>query len=143
MSKSLNKLTIIGNLGSDPEIRVTKGGKKVANFSVATNEKWTDSAGNQQEHTEWHRVVFFGAVAEVAEKYLNKGSSVYIEGSLNTEKWQDKSGNDRYTTSVRGRDLIMLSGKSENVGNVVTDYSSDKTHAAPPAMELTDDDIPF
>ena len=108
----LNKVTLIGNLGADPEVRNTQNGDKVANVSVATTEKWKDQSGMQQERTEWHRVVFFGGVAGVVESYLKKGSKIYVEGKLQTRKWQDQQGQDRYTTEIVvsgfGGTMIML-----------------------------------
>ncbi len=146
MSKSLNKIMIIGNLGADPEVRTTGGGTKVANLRVATNERWNDRDGNPQEHTEWHRVVFYGPVAEVAEKYATKGSRIYVEGSIRTEKWQDRDGNDRYTTEVRGRNLILLDSRGDGGysdggggGGGRRDDSQDYSGDA----HLSDDDIPF
>jgi len=100
MSGSLNKVILVGNLGRDPEVRSMQSGDKVANLAVATSERWKDRDGNQQERTEWHRVVIFGRVADVAERYLRKGSKVLIEGQLQTRKWQDQSGQDRYSTEV-------------------------------------------
>eukprot|EP00752_Nemacystus_decipiens_P000809 g809.t1 len=100
MSGSFNKVILIGNLGRDPEVRSMQNGDKVANLNIATSERWRDRDGNQQERTEWHRVVIFGRVAEIAERYLKKGSKVLIEGQLQTRKWQDQSGQDRYTTEV-------------------------------------------
>jgi len=141
MAKSLNRVQIIGNLGADPEVRSTQSGTRVANLRIATNERWTDRSGNPQEHTEWHRVSFFGPVAEVAEKYLNKGSRVYVEGSIRTDKWQDRDGNDRYTTQVRGRDLIMLDGRDS--GDYADAPAPAAAGAGPGSQELSDDDIPF
>jgi len=101
MAGGLNRVTLIGNIGRDPEIRSTKAGVKVANFTVATSERWNDANGAPQERTEWHRVsVLSDKLAEVAEKYLRKGSKVYVEGSLQTRKWTDKDGHERYTTEV-------------------------------------------
>ncbi len=111
MSRSLNKLQIIGNLGADPDIRILPSGQGVANFRVATTDQWKDKDGEKQEFTEWHSVAIFGPLSEVAEKYLKKGSKVYIEGSLRTRKWQDKEGADRYTTEVIAKELIMLDSK--------------------------------
>ena len=114
MSGSLNKVILVGNLGRDPEVRSMQSGDKVANLSIATSERWRDRDGNQQEKTEWHRVVIFGKVAEVAERYLKKGSKVLIEGQLQTRKWQDQSGQDRYSTEVVvrgfGGNMTMLDG---------------------------------
>ena len=104
----MNKVILVGNLGKDPEVRYTPGGQPVANFSVATNEAWTDKAGAKQERTEWHTVVLWGRQAEIAEQFLQKGRLVYVEGRLETRKWQDQAGADRYTTEVRGQVLQML-----------------------------------
>lgn len=110
----VNKVILIGNLGNDPEIKHTKSGATVANISIATSEKWKDkTTGQDVEKTEWHRIVFFGKLAEVVEKYLKKGGKVYIEGSLTTSKWQDKSGEDRYSTDVKASDMQMLDAKSD------------------------------
>lgn len=135
----INKAILIGRLGDDPEIRHTQGGKVVANLSLATSEKWKDKdSGEQHEKTDWHRVVFFGRQAEVAGEYLRKGSQVYIEGKLQTRKWQDKDGNDRYTTEIVGRELQMLGGKNSNQGG------DTPSPAAPAAGGGADpDDIPW
>lgn len=122
MAGSLNKVTLIGNLGADPEIRSMNNGGKVCTLSVATTESWKDkSTGEKREKTEWHRVVIFGdGLVRVAESYLKKGSKIYIEGSLQTRKWQDRDGNDKYTTEVVlqgfGGTLIMLDGRSGGGG---------------------------
>ena len=108
MAGSLNKVMIIGHLGKDPEVRYTKDGTAVANLRIATTEKWTDKAGEKQEKTEWHSVVLWNRQAEIAEQYLQKGRLVYVEGKLETRKWQDQSGADRYTTEIRGLVLQML-----------------------------------
>jgi single-strand DNA-binding protein len=117
MSGSFNKVIIIGNLGQDPDVRSMQSGDKVANLSVATSERWKDKDGNQQEKTEWHRVVIFGRIAEIAERFLRKGSKVLIEGQLETRKWQDQSGADRYSTEVvvrgYGGSMTMLDGKPD------------------------------
>lgn len=106
---SVNKVIILGNLGKDPETRYLPSGEAVTNFSVATTEKWKDKAsGEQKEATEWHRVSFFGKMAEVAANYLKKGSSVYVEGSIHTRKWTDKEGVERYSTEIKGKALTML-----------------------------------
>ena len=111
MARGLNKVMLIGNLGNDPEIRHTNSGMAVATLSLATAESWKDrDSGETRDKTEWHRVVFFGRVAEVAEQYLRKGSQIYIEGRLQTRKWQDRDGNDRYTTEIVGNDMQMLGG---------------------------------
>jgi single-strand DNA-binding protein len=112
MARGVNKVILIGNLGADPETRAMPSGTTVANLRIATSESWRDKqSGEQQERTEWHRVAFFGRLAEVAGEYLRKGSQVYIEGSLRTRKWQDKQGNDRYSTEIIGNDLQMLGGR--------------------------------
>lgn len=118
MAGSLNKVEIIGNLGNDPEIRYMPSGGAVANLSIATTESWKDkTTGEKKEQTEWHRVVIFGKLAEIADEYLRKGSKVFIEGSLRTRKWQDQAGVDRYTTEINvgmnGR-MIMLSAANDN-----------------------------
>jgi single-strand DNA-binding protein len=112
MARGINKVILIGNLGADPETRAMPSGTTVANLRIATSENWRDKqTGEQQERTEWHRVAFFGRLAEVAGEYLRKGSQVYIEGSLRTRKWQDKQGNDRYSTEIVGNDLQMLGSR--------------------------------
>ena len=120
MSGSLNKVILVGNLGADPEIRNTQSGDKVANLRIATSERWRDRDGNNQDRTEWHRVVIFGKIAEVCEKYLRKGSKVLIEGKLQTRKWQDQSGQDKYTTEVVvsgfGGNMTMLDSRGEGGG---------------------------
>lgn len=111
---SLNKATLIGNLGKDPETRFLPNGDAVANITIATTETWKDKAtGEKKEATEWHRVSFFGKLAEIAGQYLKKGSQVYIEGRIKTRKWQDKDGQDRYTTEINADHMLMLGGKPE------------------------------
>jgi len=113
MAKGINKVIIVGNLGQDPEIRYTQANKAVCNASVATSEQWKDKqTGEPQESTEWHRVVMFERLAEIAGEYLKKGSKVYIEGRLQTRKWQDKEGQDRYTTEIVANDMQMLDGRN-------------------------------
>ena len=112
MARGINKVILIGNLGADPETRAMPSGTQVANLRVATSESWRDKqTGEQQERTEWHRVALFGRLAEIAGEYLRKGSQVYIEGSLRTRKWQDKQGNERYSTEIVGNELQMLGGR--------------------------------
>lgn len=141
---SLNKVQLIGHLGKDPEMRTTQAGKRVANFSLATSEEWKDKAtGEKRSNTQWHNVVIFNeALANVAEKYLKKGSKCYIEGALQTRKWQDNNGNDKYTTEVVlqafNGTLILLSGNNEG----------GQQQAKAAAQEYNDtgmigDDIPF
>ncbi len=118
MARGVNKVILIGNLGADPETRAMPSGTTVANLRIATSESWRDKqSGEQQERTEWHRVALFGRLAEVAGEYLRKGSQVYIEGSLRTRKWQDKQGNDRYSTEIVGNDLQMLGGRGGGGGS--------------------------
>ena len=117
MARGVNKVIIIGNLGADPESRAMPSGASVANLRIATTESWRDKqSGEQQERTEWHRVALFGRLAEVASEYLRKGSQVYIEGSLRTRKWQDKQGNERYSTEIVANDMQMLGGRGGGGG---------------------------
>ena len=114
MARGVNKVILVGNLGADPEMRHTGGGTAICSFNLATSESWTDKqSGEKQERTEWHRVVFFNRLAEIAGEYLKKGSQVYVEGRLRTRKWQDKEGQDRYTTEIVGDRMQMLGGGSE------------------------------
>ena len=117
MARGVNKVILLGNLGSDPEMRQTQAGKSVANLSIATSESWADKqTGQKQEKTEWHKVVFFDKLAEIAGQYLKKGSKVYVEGKLQTRKWQNQQGVDQYTTEIVGNEMQMLDGKSDNQG---------------------------
>ena len=153
MARGVNKAIIVGNLGRDPEVRYTANGSAVANVTVATSESWKDKqSGERQERTEWHRVVFFGRLAEIAEEYLKKGSQVYIEGSIRTQKWQDKeSGQDRYTTEIVARDMQMLGSRGGDVsGASGDDYSGAASSVtagsgggASGRDPDLDDDIPF
>lgn len=112
MARGVNKVILIGNLGNDPEVRYTPAGSAVANISMATSETWRDKqSGEMQERTEWHRVVFFNRLAEIVGEYLHKGSKVYVEGSLRTRKWTDKSGGERYTTEIIGNEMHILDGR--------------------------------
>ena len=152
-SRGINKVILVGNLGADPENRTSQTGNAITNISVATSETWKDkSTGQQQERTEWHRVVFFNRLAEIAAEYLRKGSKVYVEGSLRTRKWQDQNGQDRYTTEVVGNEMQMLD--SRGMGG---DQYGGGTQSAPPpqsqsqpqptssggCFDPVDDDIPF
>ena len=146
---SVNKVIIVGNLGADPETRYTPSGDAVTNIRVATTDRWKDKAsGEMKEATEWHRVSFFGRLAEVAGEFLKKGSQVYIEGSLRTRKWQDKDGQDRYSTEVRG-DVMQMLGRREGGGEPRAESAAKSPAAAPaakkPAGKFDDmeDDIPF
>lgn len=147
MSGSLNKVQLIGNLGRDPEIRYTSDDRAIANLTVATSERWKSKDGEQQEKTEWHRVVIFGPLAEVAEKYMKKGSSAYFEGKLQTRKWEDNEGNERYTTEIvidRGGSMQMLGGRDSSAGDAPEPKkSAPKKQAQPQADAFGDDDIPF
>ena len=117
MARGVNKVILIGNLGADPETRAMPSGASVANLRIATTENWKDrTSGENQERTEWHRVALFGKLAEIASEYLRKGSQVYIEGSLRTRKWQDKQGNERYSTEIVGNEMQMLGGRAGGGG---------------------------
>ena len=135
---SLNKAMIIGNLGKDPEIRVTPSGQSVATFSVATSEKFKNKSGETEERTEWHRVTLWGRLAEISRDYLHKGKTVYIEGRLQTRKWQDKDGSDRYTTEIIGETMQMLSPKGDGKADTSFDVSSFRD-----SSPVDDDEIPF
>lgn len=148
MARGVNKAIILGSLGQDPDIRYTAGGAAVANISIATNEQWKDrESGEMQERTEWHRVVFFGRLAEIVGEYLRKGSQVYVEGRIQTRKWQDKEGNDRYTTEIVANEMQMLGNKS---GGTTASFDqspqqqpSPATSSAKDSNDDFDDDIPF
>ena len=145
MSRGVNKVILVGNLGQKPEMRYTATQSAVANISIATTESWKDKeSGEMRDKTEWHRVVYFGKLAEIVEKYLDKGSSVYVEGKLQTRKWQDKSGADRWTTEIVGSELTMLGSRQTNSSN---DMAVNQSESPFPQDEggqgLTDDDIPF
>lgn len=115
---SVNKAILIGNLGKDPELKFLPSGQPVANFSIATSEKWKDkSTGETKEQTEWHNIIMFGKLAEIAGQYLKKGSSVFIEGRLQTRKWQDKTGQDRYTTEIIANEMKMLGSRGDQSGS--------------------------
>jgi len=117
MARGVNKVILVGNCTKDPETRYMPSGGAVTSISIATNKSWKDKkTGEKQEHTEYHNITFFNRLAEIAGEYLKKGQQVYIEGELKTEKWQDKSGNDRYTTKIIANELQMLGGKSDNQG---------------------------
>lgn len=127
---SVNKVILVGNLGRDPEMRYMPSGDAIASFSVATTDTWKDKNGQKQERTEWHRISMFGKLAEIAGEYLKKGSSVYIEGRLQTRKWQDKEGNERQTTEVVADRMQMLGGRSG--GNAYEFADDDMDQSAPP-----------
>lgn len=162
-SRGVNKVILVGNLGNDPEHRVLPSGGAVTNVSLATSETWKDkNTGQQQERTEWHRVVFFNRLAEIAAEYLRKGSKIYVEGSLRTRKWQDQSGQDRYTTEIVGNEMQMLDsrgmgGDSGAMGGGYSgggassgdNWSAPASSASAPmpsgggSFDPIDDDIPF
>ncbi len=162
MSRSLNKVTLIGNLGADPEVRSTANGSRVATLSIATSRQWKNQGGEKQEKTEWHRVVLWNnkasTLADIAERYCKKGDKVYVEGSIEYRSWQDREGQTRYTTEINGRELILLSGK----GDSSESYTPAKVGAGaggggggsaprkeeslddfPEALDAEDDDLPF
>ncbi|MBI1732317.1 MAG: single-stranded DNA-binding protein [Gammaproteobacteria bacterium] len=158
MARGVNKVILIGNLGNDPEVRYTAGGSAVANVSLATTESWRDKeSGEQQEKTEWHRIVFFGRLAEIVAEYLKKGSQIYVEGRLQTRKWQDKEGNDKYTTEIVANEMQMLGSRGGGSGAAASTEGGGRAASAPAAAEsrgkdkgksksddeFVDDDIPF
>jgi len=144
---SLNKVMLIGNLGSDPDVRYTQSNTAVATLSIATSERYKDSNGEQQERTEWHRVVAWGRLAEICQQYLNKGSKVYIEGPLQTRKWEDKDGQERYTTEVKALQMIMLDsrgGGQSGPNNTMAQGNQPVTSATDLNKTNDDmDDLPF
>jgi single-strand DNA-binding protein len=148
---SVNKVILVGNLGRDAELRYTPGGAAVATINMATTEVWNDKAGQRQEKTEWHRVILWGKPAESLTEYLTKGKQIYVEGRLQTRQWDDKAGNKRYTTEIRGDKIVLLGGGGGGGrGGASMDRGGDAMggHApagsAPESSEpLTDDDIPF
>jgi len=146
MARGINKVILVGNLGKDPEVRYMPNGNAVANITLATTESWKDKqTGETQEKTEWHRVVLFRRLGEIAGEYLKKGSQVYIEGKLQTRKWQDNTGNDRYTTEIIANEMQMLGGRGGG-GSAGFPSGEDKEARAPAIAEGPaefDDDIPF
>jgi len=154
MARGINKVIIVGNVGGDPETRYMPSGSAVTNLTIATNESWKDKqTGEKKERTEWHRVAMFNRLAEIAAEYLRKGSQVYIEGKLRTRKWQDKDGQDRYTTEIIADEMQMLGGRGGGSGNFGGgdtgggDTSGGKRGGGSPppqsAPDDFDDDIPF
>tara|TARA_B100001059_G_C17419742_1_gene372560 strand:- start:148 stop:585 length:438 start_codon:yes stop_codon:yes gene_type:complete len=145
MSRGVNKVILVGNLGQKPEMRYTATQTAVANISIATTESWKDKeSGENRDKTEWHRVVFFGNLAEIAERYLDKGSSVYVEGKIQTRKWQDKEGKDRWTTEILGNQLTMLGSRNSNDSGSQQNASSETPFPEDDSGPgLSDDDIPF
>jgi single-strand DNA-binding protein len=156
MARGVNKVILIGNLGRDPEVRYSPSGQAIANVTIATSESWKDkNTGEKQEKTEWHRVVFFGRLAEIAGEYLKKGSQVFVEGRLQTRKWQDKDGQDRYTTEIVANEMQML-GNRGGAGAPAENFNQEPTYAEAgsgssgkkaPAKSASEggfeDDIPF
>lgn len=136
MAGSVNKVILLGYIGSDAELRYTQGGAPIGNFSMATTEVWHDKSGTRQEKTEWHRVVVWGKVAESLNDYLKKGKQVYIEGRLQTRRWDDKDGNKRYTTEIRSDRIVLLGGGSHATRDSVPETT-------PADHEPAEDDIPF
>ncbi len=148
MARGVNKVILVGNLGQDPEIKYMPSGQAVCNISIATTESWNDkTSGEKVEKTEWHRVVFFRRLAEIAGEYLRKGSQVYVEGRLQTRKWQDQSGNDRYTTEIVANEMQMLGAKGGGVASMPESSSMssqpEPVAAGSSAPDDFDDDIPF
>jgi len=152
MARGINKVILVGNLGADPETRYTAGGAAITRVNLATSESWRDKqSGEQQERTEWHKVVFFNRLAEIAGEYLKKGRQVYIEGSLRTNKWQDKEGQDRYTTEIIATEMQMLGGREGGGGPPAESSSGFRERSKQPQQpavaetgpEFQDDDIPF
>lgn len=139
----INKVILIGNLGADPEIRYTQSGTPVVNFRIATTERWKGQDGQQQENTEWHQIVAWRRLAEICAEYLSKGSKVYIEGKLQTRKWQDQNGNDRYTTEIVARDMQMLSPRGSSSAGDSYGSNSDFQDFPPEPPPGTGDDVPF
>lgn len=147
----INKVIIVGNLGNDPEIRTMPNGEQVANITVATSESWKDkNTGERKETVEWHRIVLYRRLAEIAGQYLTKGSQVYIEGRLKTRKWQDNNGQDRYTTEIQGDNLQMLGGRNQDAAQNHPPKQQDKQQKAQsksqqsePSVDAFDDNIPF
>jgi single-strand DNA-binding protein len=153
-SRGLNKVMLIGHLGKDPDVRYMPSGNAVANVTLATNESWKDKqTGENQERTEWHNVAFYGKLAEIAGEYLRKGRQVYVEGSLRTRKWQDKNGQDRYTTEIIANDMQMLGGRDGGSASFEPREPRQQPSQEPPAAGAQqqsppsdndfDDDIPF
>jgi len=146
MARGVNKVILIGHLGRDPEVRYMPSGSAVCNVTLATTESWKDKqSGEQKERTEWHNLVFYGRIAEIAGEYLRKGSQVYVEGRLQTRKWQDKNGNDRYTTEIIVNDMQMLGSRSGGSAGFAPQPESQSQAAPAPAAAADDfdDDIPF
>ena len=146
MSRGVNKVILVGNLGQKPDMKYTQSNTAVANLSLATSESWKDKdSGDLKTKTEWHRVVYFGKLAEIAEQYLDKGSKVYVEGKLQTRKWQDQAGNDRYTTEVLGQELTMRDSRGDSSGASFENNNSgmSEENVNQDNGEFSEEDIPF
>jgi single-strand DNA-binding protein len=164
MSKSLNKVTLIGNLGADPEVRSTSNGGRVATVSLATSRQWKGADGQKQEKTAWHRVIFWNTkgtgqqLADLVERYCKKGDKIFVEGEIDYRTWQDKDGQTRYSTEINGRELILLSGKGEGAeggswsgsrapaksgASAAAPKKDDSFDDLPEALDAEDDDLPF
>lgn len=148
MARGINKVILVGNLGKDPEAKFMPSGNAVTNITVATSESWKDKqTGQQQERTEWHRIVFFNRLAEIASEYLKKGSKIYIEGALRTRKWQGQDGQDRYTTEIVASEMQMLDSRRSDGANYESHTQAGPAAAPAPAaapdVNSFDDDIPF
>lgn len=156
MARGINKVILVGNLGADPETRYTASGAAITSIRIATSEAWRDkTTGEQQERTEWHSITFFGKLAEIAGEYLRKGSQVYVEGRLQTDKWQDKDGSDRYTTKVIANEMQMLGGRGGDSGGQASNdgfrsnnnrgggRNQNQAAQSAPDEGFADDDIPF
>ncbi len=141
----VNKVILVGNLGRDPEVRHTKTGTAVANFTLATTRRWRDKDGQQQEQTEWHKIVAWDRLAEICTEYLSKGKQVYIEGRLQTRDWEDKEGNKRWTTEIVALEMQMLGrrGDYESQGSASGATAAEPSGGSPPGPSGSDDDIPF
>ncbi len=143
MSRSVNKAIILGNVGGDPEVRSTSGGTRVATLSVATSQKWKDRQGNEQERTEWHRVVLWDKLADVAEKYVSKGDRIYVEGEIQYRSYEDKDGVTKYTTEIRARELVMLGGGEKRETARAGSKQKESSYGDFSAGFPEDDDLPF
>jgi len=139
--RGVNKVILVGNLGRDPEVRYTRDGKAVANLSVATTDSWKDAQGERQERTEWHRVVAWDKLAEIAKEYLSKGKQIYVEGRLQTRSWEDKDGNKRYTTEVRMDQMVMLGGREGSSRGSGPPSGPEEFQREP--FQATEEDVPF
>lgn len=136
MARGVNKVIILGNLGQDPEVRFTPSGAAVANMNIATTDTWNDKqSGQRQERTEWHRVVVFNKLAEIVQQYVKKGSRVYIEGRLQTRKWQDQNGNDRYSTEIVANDMQMLDTRNDGGGQQAPQQAPQQARQQAPAQQ--------